>query len=99
MKLSIASNALNNIAEIWAYGENALVVYLKDGKKVRVTAARNIYSGSQYKFAAMYEAEINIEISEATHAIWTSIALSSAGGDTIEHCLENALRFLNTIGA
>ena len=97
MKLSISSNALSNIAEIWAYGENALVVYLKGGKKVRVTATRNIYSGSQYKFAPMYEEEITIEISEAKHAVWTSIALSSPGGDTIELCLENALRFLNTI--
>jgi hypothetical protein len=70
---------------------------LKEGKKVRITAARNIYSGSQYKFAAMYEEEIIIELPNATHAIWTSVSLSSPGGDTIEHCLENALRFLNTI--
>jgi hypothetical protein len=97
MKLTIASNAVSNIAEIWAYGEHAIMVYLKNGKKVRVTAARNIYSGSPYKFAAFYEEEIVITVSEATQAIWVNISLASPGGDTIELCLENALRFLNTI--
>jgi hypothetical protein len=97
MKLTISSNALSNIAEIWAYSDSSLVVYLKDNKKVKVTAARNIYSGSQYKFAAMYEEETTIDLPKTTHAIWASVPLSSPGGDTIEHCLENALRFLNTI--
>lgn len=97
MKLTITSNALGNIEEIWAYGENAIMVYLKNSKKFRVTAVRNIYSGSQYKFAAFYEEEITIQAGETNHLIWSTVSLSSEGGETIEHCLENALRFLNTI--
>ncbi len=97
MKLTISSNALNNIQEIWAYGENAIMVCLKNGKKFRVTSVRNIYSGNQYKFAAFYEEEVPIQVMNATRSIWASVDLSSEGGETIEYCLENALRLLNTI--
>lgn len=97
MKLTISSTALNNIQEIWAFGENAIMVYLKSGKKYRVTAVRNIYSGNQYKFAAFYEEEIAIKVTDKNNFIWASVDLSSEGGETIEYCLENALRLLNTI--
>ena len=97
MKLTISSNALNNIQEIWAYGENAIMVCLKNGKKFRVTSVRNIYSGNPYKFAAFYEEEVPVEVMNATRFIWASVDLTSEGGETIEYCLENALRLLNTI--
>jgi hypothetical protein len=97
VKLSIASNALSNIAEIWAYGENAIMVYLKNSKKYRVTAVRNIYSGSQYKFAPFYEQETVMNLPDGSSFLWANISLTSEGGETVEHCLENALRFLNTI--
>jgi hypothetical protein len=96
MKLSIASNALNNISEIWAYNENTIMVYLKDGKKYKVTAVRNIYSGSQYKFVPFYEKETVITFQEGTYSFWATVSLASEGGETVEHCLENALRLLNT---
>lgn len=97
MKLTISSNALSNIREIWAYGENAIMVYLKNGKKFRVTSVRNIYSGNPYKFAAFYEEEIAIKAGDVSHPIWAAADLTSEGGETIESCLENALRLLNTI--
>lgn len=96
MKLTIASNALSNIQEIWAYGENAIMVCLKNGKKIRVTAVRNIYSGNQYKFAAFYEEEVAIMAGDVSHYIWAAVDLTSEGGETVEHCLENALRLLNS---
>jgi hypothetical protein len=95
MKLSIASNALNNITEIWAHGENAIMVGLRNGNRYRVTAIRNIYSGSQYKFAPFYEVETAVTIQEKAYSFWAVVSLPSEGGETIEHCLENALRFLN----
>ena len=99
LKLTIASNALGNIEEIWAYGESAIMVCLKNQKKFRVNAVRNIYSGNQYKYAAFYEEEIPIKAGDVSHFIWAAANLASEGGETIEHCLENALRYLNTIEA
>jgi hypothetical protein len=99
LKLTIASNALGNIEEIWAYGENAIMVCLKNNKKFRATAVRNIYSGNQYKFAAFYEEEIAVKAGDVSHFIWAAANLTSEGGETVEYCLENALRYLNAIEA
>ena len=95
MKLAIAGNALNNVTEIWAYGENVIMVRLNDGRIFKVTAARNMYSASPYKFGAFYEEQVSLGEATKGKTIWTASDLASPGADTVEHCLENALRFLN----
>lgn len=95
MKLSISGSSLNRVAEIWAYGENVLVVQLKDGKRMKLTAARNMYSSSSFKYVPFYEEQVMSGEAEGAKKVWVTLELPSLGSDTIEHCLEDALKYIN----
>jgi hypothetical protein len=95
MKLAIASKEIGNIDEIWTYGEQELKVITKTGRTIKVIAARNIYSGNSYKYNAMFEEQVTLEIAGELRTIWISLPLSIPGAETIEHCMENALQFIN----
>jgi hypothetical protein len=95
MKLAITSKEIGNIAEIWTYGEQELKVITKAGRTIKVIAARNIYSGSSYKYNALFEEQVTLEVAGVLRTLWISLPLSAPGGETIEHCMENALQFIN----
>jgi len=95
MKLSVSTQHMRNIAEIWTYGEQEFKVITKSGRTFKVITARNIYSGSSFKYNAMLEELVEVELAGLRQSLWISLLLSDPGGDTIESCLENGLQFIN----
>lgn len=95
MKLSVSTQHMRNIAEIWTCGEQEFKVITKSGRTFKVITACNIYSGSAYKYNEMLEELVAVELAGIRQSIWISLPQSSPGGDTIESCLENALKFID----
>lgn len=80
MKISLSSREIQNIAEIWASGEQELKIITKTGRTLKVIAARNIYSSNSYKYNAQFEEQVRVDLAGERKTIWISLPLTTRGG-------------------
>lgn len=95
MNITISRDGFSNLAEVWEYGPNTIVVRTTDGRQVKITAAHNIKSGTNSKYCAEYEEIREIRIENATVEVWATANYRPIDGDTIGECLLCALEWVN----
>lgn len=91
----VSKDRFPNIKEIWGYGTNTIVIHTVNGKRIKITAAQNIRSGSISKYSARYEEMKEVQTGDKIIEIWVDAHYSWYDGDTVEECLLGALAMLD----
>ncbi len=94
LPINIKKDVYPEVAEIWGISSNSIVLNMVDGREVKITASHNIKSGAIPQYYADYEERVEFEIGGKIYKVWAEATYPWQDGDTIEECLELAIRWV-----
>lgn len=97
--MKIAEDWFPNIDEVAQIGPFSLQVWTKKHAVFRVHAMEYLRGGPDYNFVATFDEQtaVYFEGQDKPLSVWTKSNIAEAHGDTVDHCLMQALSFLNNL--